>query len=153
MLQRGALSGRCAFVSPRVILASMNSALAVVATIFVAIAAVVHFYIFFLESIAWTRPRTQKVFGIRSQQDAETTKSLAFNQGFYNLFLGLGAVIGLVLLPASVAAGAALVFMCAGSMLLAALVLFVTAPANRRSALIQGTMPFFGVLFLLLAVV
>nr|WP_233605824.1 DUF1304 family protein [Micromonospora sp. Llam0] len=34
----------------------------------------------------WTAPRTRAVFGVRSEQDALTTRALAFNQGFYNLF-------------------------------------------------------------------
>ena len=31
------------------------------------------------------------------QAAADTTKPMAYNQGFYNLFLAIGAVIGLVL--------------------------------------------------------
>ena len=48
-----------------------------------------------MESLTWTRPATWKRFGLASQADAETTKPLAYNQGFYNLFLAIGAFIGI----------------------------------------------------------
>lgn len=58
--------------------------------------ALFHFYAFALESILWGRPKTNKVFAT-NPQDAETQRLLAFNQGFYNLFLALGIVLGLIL--------------------------------------------------------
>ena len=122
----------------------------IVAAVFVALAALLHLYIFLLESLWWTRPSTWKRFGVRSQADADTTRPMAYNQGFYNLFLGVGAAIGLVLLfGGQSAAGAALVLFCTGSMVLAATVLTTTGPGYLRAALSQGTLPLIGfVLFL-----
>jgi putative membrane protein len=58
------------------------------ALIFAALGAVLHVYIFTMESLTWTTPRTRATFGTTAEE-AETTKLLAFNQGFYNLFLGI----------------------------------------------------------------
>jgi putative membrane protein len=59
---------------------------AIAALVFAALAALVHVYIWVLESLLWTAPRTRAVFGT-SEEEAATTKLLALNQGFYNLFL------------------------------------------------------------------
>ena len=69
----------------------------IVAGVFVALAAVLHVYIFLMESIWWTRPSAWKRFGLASQADADTTRPMAYNQGFYNLFLAAGAALGLLL--------------------------------------------------------
>lgn len=42
-----------------------------------------------------TSPRTRATFGIGAEE-AEATKELAFNQGFYNLFLAVVAAAGIV---------------------------------------------------------
>ena len=76
----------------------MNTVLFVVALVLLGLAALIHFYIFYLESIVWTKPRTWKNFGLRSQQDAELVQPMAYNQGYYNAFLGLGLVIGILFL-------------------------------------------------------
>ena len=65
------------------------------ALIFAALAALLHVYIFVMESLTWTSARTRATFGTTAEE-AETTKLLAFNQGFYNLFLALGIVAGFV---------------------------------------------------------
>jgi len=62
--------------------------------IFAALAALLHVYIWVLESFLWTAPRTRATFGT-SAEEAETTKLLAFNQGFYNLFLALVTAVGI----------------------------------------------------------
>ena len=54
--------------------------------IFAGLAALVHVYIFVMESLRWTAPRTRATFGT-TLEEAEVTKLFAFNQGFYNLFL------------------------------------------------------------------
>jgi putative membrane protein len=71
--------------------------MAVIASIFVALAALLHVYIFLMESVWWTRPATWRRFGVADQASADTIRPMAYNQGFYNLFLGLGAALGLVL--------------------------------------------------------
>ena len=119
--------------------------------LFALVAAVLHIYIFTMESITWTRPATWKRFGVASQADAETTKALAYNQGFYNLFLAAGALAGAGFValapedPVLAAAGWTLVFSSCGSMLLAALVLAVSGRKYLRAAATQGATPLLAV--------
>ena len=116
------------------------------------LAAALHVFIFYLESIAWTSPRARATFGTTAAE-AETTKSLAFNQGFYNLFLALAVVIGLIVFGAGAAeVGLTLVFVGAGSMVAAALVLALSSRELLVSALKQGTLPLLGVLCLIIGV-
>lgn len=61
----------------------------------VAVVALLHVWIFVLESFLWTKPFGRRVFGMTAEQ-AETTKALALNQGFYNLFLAAGLIWGIV---------------------------------------------------------
>ena len=129
--------------------------IAILATVFAALAALLHVYIFVMESLQWAQPKIWRRFGVADQAAAETTKPLAYNQGFYNLFLAIGVVIGLVLILAGRAsapvhaAGLALVLFSLGSMVAAALVLLTTGIKYLRAALIQGTLPLIGfVLFL-----
>lgn len=114
-----------------------------------ALAALVHVVIFVLESWVWTSPRARSVFGT-TEQEAEATKELAFNQGFYNLFLALVVAVGIVLFAAGqAAAGAALVLAGAGSMAAAALVLLLSSSDKSSAALKQGVLPFLGVVALI----
>ncbi len=113
-----------------------------------ALAAVLHVYIFVMESITWTSARTRAVFGT-TKDEAETTRLMAFNQGFYNLFLAVVTAIGVaVVFSGATAVGAALVFAGAGSMLAAAVVLLASAPDKARSAVIQGFFPLVGIVLL-----
>jgi putative membrane protein len=106
-----------------------------------------------LESLRWRQPATWKIFGVPSQEQANILSSMAFNQGFYNLFLAIGAGLGVILLPSTEPAGLALIFLAAGSMLAAALVLVSSDRSNLRPAAIQGTAPLLGLLFTVLALV
>jgi putative membrane protein len=129
----------------------------VLALVLAAVASLIHVYIFVMESLIWTGPRARAIFGT-TVEDAETTKSLAFNQGFYNLFLAIVTVIGIVLVGAGTTAvttsvGAALVFAGAGSMVLAGIVLLLSSPDKRRAALVQLVAPLLAVVALLIAVV
>ena len=107
------------------------------------LAAALHVFIFYIESFAWTT-RALSVFGL-DRESAEVTKEMAFNQGFYNLFLAVEALLGvaLVVLGAGSAfrAGTALVLYGTGSMVAAALVLGLCSPAHRGAALKQGALP------------
>lgn len=119
-----------------------------VALVMAALAAAVHVFIFYLESIAWTGTLARKTFGI-SAQDAATTKALAFNQGFYNLFLAIIVGLGVALLAAGQPlVGATLVFAGAGSMVLASLVLVVSSPDKASAAVKQGLLPVLAVIAL-----
>jgi putative membrane protein len=120
----------------------------VAALIFAGLAAVLHVYIWVMESFTWTTPRTRATFGTTAEE-AETTKLLAFNQGFYNLFLAIVSAIGIVALAQGhTGVGAALVFAGVGSMAAAAVVLLASSPEKARSALIQGTFPVIAVVLL-----
>jgi putative membrane protein len=109
------------------------------------IAAAVHVYIFVLESLIWNGDRARAVFGT-TREEAATTRVLAFNQGFYNLFLAVATLLGIVLLGAGrTAVGATLVLTGAGSMVAAGLVLLVSSPTKARAALVQLGPPALGV--------
>lgn len=115
-----------------------------------ALAALLHVYIFVMESLTWTSPRTRAVFGT-TEEEAQTTRLLAFNQGFYNLFLAIVTVVGVaVMASGATAVGAALVFTGVGSMLAAAVVLLASAPDKARAAVIQGLLPLIAVVLLVL---
>jgi putative membrane protein len=122
--------------------------------IFALLAAVIHVYIFALESLLFRRPFAWRTFGIGSQQDAETTRLWAFNQGFYNLFLALGVIVGVLLGlssdPATIGAGVGMVLLATGSMIAAAAVLFVANPQFLRAVAVQGIAPLVAVLTLVL---
>lgn len=113
----------------------------VVALFFAGIASALHVLFFVMESLTWQQPRTWRTFGISSQADADTTAPLAYNQGFYNLFLAAGAATGILVIAVSDTQDAIgwtlIVFACA-SMLAAALVLLSTGFSYARAAAIQG---------------
>lgn len=118
--------------------------------ILAALAAALHVYIFVLESLRWTAPRTRATFGT-TPEEAETTKLLAFNQGFYNLFLAIVTVVGIIAVATGArAVGSALVFAGAGSMAAAAVVLLLSSPDKARAAFTQGTFPVLAVVLLAL---
>ena len=125
----------------------------VAALIFAGLAALLHVYIFTMESLTWTTPRTRKVFGTTAEE-AETTKLLALNQGFYNLFLAIVTAAGIVAIALGhTGIGAALVFAGVGSMLAAAAVLLASSPDKARAAVTQGLFPLVAVALLAIAVV
>jgi len=114
------------------------------------LAALIHLYIWYLESFAWTRPATRRLFGT-SEAEAETTRLLAFNQGFYNLFLAIAVIVGIAMLAwGDQTAGAAAVFVGAGSMVAAGLVLIASSPDKISAALKQLVPPLLGVVLLAL---
>lgn len=119
------------------------------AVVLAAGAALLHVYIWVLESFRWTEPATRKTFGV-SESDARVMESMAFNQGFYNLFLAITTIVGLALIGSQEAVGTALALAGTGSMLAAALVLVGHDRRMVRAALIQGTLPALAVVFLLL---
>ncbi len=68
-----------------------------VASVFTGLAAILHAYIFCMESLWWSRPDVWRRFKVVDQAAADTTRPMAYNQGFYNLFLGIGTALGVVL--------------------------------------------------------
>jgi putative membrane protein len=128
----------------------MNLVLLVIGIVFAALAALLHVYIFIMESVLWTRPSIWKRFGLKSQADAETIRPMALNQGFYNLFLAIGVFIGFFLLPhpGLHPAGVLLILFCCASMLAAALVLVISNRRMLRAAATQGLFPLLAVISL-----
>lgn len=127
------------------------SVIGIIGSVVVALAALLHVYIFVLESVRWMQPSTWRIFNVRDRERAEILRPMAYNQGFYNLFLAIGAAAGLVLLVGGNApdAARALVLFSTASMAAAAIVLTTTGPGYLRPALVQGTLPLIGfVLFL-----
>jgi putative membrane protein len=126
------------------------SGLVIAGSVFAAIAALIHVYIFVLESVQWSKESTRRIFGVKSEADAELMKPLAFNQGFYNLFLAVGVIVGLILLVTGGSVEAVYGVSIFGllSMVLAAVVLITSNPKLARSAAIQGLAPLIGVVLL-----
>lgn len=112
------------------------------AQVFAVIAALIHVLFFVMESIVFSRPKVWKRFGLKSQADADVVKPMALNQGFYNLFLALGVLVGVALVHTdAVASGvAAVVFGCT-CMVLAALVLVSSNRHFLKASLVQGMLP------------
>lgn len=126
----------------------------VLATVVVTLAAALHIAIFFMESVAWTRPTVWKRFGVASQEAADTTRPMAYNQGFYNLFLAIGAIIGLILYGVGQhIAGLTLIIFTTASMIGAAVVLTTTGRGYLRPAFIQGILPLIGLVLLVIGIV
>ncbi|PRY13925.1 DUF1304 domain-containing protein [Kineococcus rhizosphaerae] len=116
-----------------------------------AVAALVHVYVFVLESILWTGPRAARTFGL-DVPTARASAPMAFNQGFYNLFLAVEIVAGIVVLATGHrAVGATLVLVGTLSMVGAGLVLIASDRSKARAALVQIGPALLGALLLLLA--
>jgi len=115
-----------------------------IAAAFALVAAVVHVYIFVLESMLWTTPRARATFAT-TPDAAVTTRELAYNQGWYNLFLAVGTVLGLALSRSGDvtvrAAGVGVLLLATASMVGAALVLVQRTPKLARAAAVQGFAP------------
>ena len=118
--------------------------------VFAALAALLHVYIFVMESLTWTSARTRATFGT-TPETAETTKELAFNQGFYNLFLAIVTAVGVIgTVTGHGAVGVALVFAGVGSMLAAAVVLLTSSPDKARAAVTQGIFPLIAIVLIVI---
>ena len=128
--------------------------LGILALVVAGLAALLHVYIFVLESVRWSHPNVWRIFGLTSQEAADATKPMAYNQGFYNLFLAIGAGLGVVLWAVNGVgdvAGRTLLLFSLGSMLAAALVLLTSGRKYLRPAAVQGTLPLIGFVLTVLA--
>ncbi len=72
--------------------------MSLIASIAVALIAVLHIYILVLEMFLWDKPAGMRAFG-QTPQSAAATKVMAGNQGLYNGFLAAGLLWGLWLGP------------------------------------------------------
>lgn len=66
-----------------------------ISQILVALVAMEHLFILYLEMVLWTKPFGRKTFGMTAEE-AENSKVLAANQGLYNGFLAAGLIWGLL---------------------------------------------------------
>ena len=112
-----------------------------VAVVFGLVAGALHIGFWVMESLLWQQPRIWKRFGARSQDDADTMAFGMLNQGYYNLFLGVGAIVGSLLVIADIEGRTILLGYCCLFMLGAAIVLFTARRSMLRGALIQGLAP------------
>ncbi len=67
----------------------------IAANIVVGLVIAIHLYIVVLEMVLWAKPRGQATFGMTPEY-AESTKTLAANQGLYNGFLAAGLIWALL---------------------------------------------------------
>ncbi|WP_066272941.1 DUF1304 domain-containing protein [Hydrogenophaga palleronii] len=72
--------------------------MSLIASIAVALIALLHIYILVLEMFLWDKPAGMRAFG-QTPQSAAATKVMAGNQGLYNGFLAAGLLWGLWLGP------------------------------------------------------
>ena len=69
----------------------------IVATILVALVALEHLYILWIEMFAWTTKGREVFKGVLPDELFERTRGLAANQGLYNGFLAAGLIWGLTI--------------------------------------------------------
>jgi putative membrane protein len=122
----------------------------VMAVVFGVVAGVVHLGFWLMESIRWRQPAIWKRFGVSSQEEADALAFAMQNQGYYNLFLAIGAIAGAVLVSTDIAGRTTLLGYCCLFMLGAAVVLFVARRTMVQAALVQGVPPAFALLALAL---
>ena len=109
------------------------------------LAGLLHVYFFVLETVVF-RSRGFRVFGV-PKDDIETVAFSMYNQGFYNLFLGLGVLVGVVgSWRGWDPQGSTLVVYGCLFMVGAALVLVAARPSMARGAAIQGILPLLALL-------
>jgi putative membrane protein len=67
----------------------------IVAGVLIGVVAALHLYFLVLEMFLWTKPLGRRTFGL-DVESAQSTRTLAANQGLYNGFLVAGLGWGLV---------------------------------------------------------
>ncbi|SDK55953.1 putative membrane protein [Glycomyces sambucus] len=112
-----------------------------VVQIFAALAGLVHVYIWVMETLRFGDPKIHKGVFKTETADVPAVRPWAANQGWYNLFLAVGALLGTALVRAEPAVGWTLIVTACGSMVLAALVLVATDRSMLASAAKQGLLP------------
>jgi putative membrane protein len=106
------------------------------------LAAAIHVWFFILESIVFTRPTVAARFGIKTPEQLAAVRPMAFNQGFYNLFLAIGIAAGVAQIAAGATiAGRSVVLFACLCMVWAGIVLLATSPRLRQAALVQLVPP------------
>ena len=106
------------------------------------LAAAIHVWFFVLESLLFARPGVAARFGLTTPEQVAAVRPMAFNQGFYNLFLAVGIAAGVAQIAggAEVAGRSIILFGCL-VMVWAGIVLLLTSPRLARAALLQLVPP------------
>lgn len=100
--------------------------MALVAQIFAVVAALGHLAAFLMESFLFDRPGVQRML-LRQAEPSPGVRLWAFNQGFYNLFVAAGAIIGVIVWASGDdTVGRTLVIYTCAFMTAAGVVLFVS---------------------------
>ena len=115
----------------------------VASQVFALLAALLHVFVFCMESLWFMQPKVHRRFGAQTLADAEARRLFAFNQGFYNLFLALGTGVGLALLAGGDAiVGSTLVLFSCACMVCAGVVLVASAGTRMlRAGVLQALLP------------
>ncbi len=103
-----------------------------IATVLIALVALLHIYFLVLEMFLWTKPMGRRVFNT-TPEFAEASKSLAANQGLYNGFLAAGLVWGLL---QGVATGRPVLVFFLGCVVVAGV--YGAATVNKRIFFVQA---------------
>ena len=94
------------------------------------------------KSLLFARPGVAARFGLRTAEQVEAVRPMAFNQGFYNLFLAVGIAAGVAQMAAGAeVAGRSIVLFACLCMVWAGIVLFVSSSRLARAALLQLVPP------------
>ena len=118
-----------------------------IALVFAGLAALLHVYFFFLESVAFRKPFAHRTFGVSDPAEVELLAFPMLNQGFYNLFLAIGTAVGVIGVARDwEPQGTTLVVFGCLFMIGAALVLVIARPRMARAAAIQGVLPLLALL-------
>ena len=113
----------------------------VIALTFGVISGLIHILFWLLEAVWWSRVGVWRRFGVKTQEQADAIAFNMTNQGYYNLFLGVGAVVGAILLAVDVPGRTTLLGYCCLFMVGAGVVLAVSRRSMIRAALIQAGPP------------
>lgn len=117
-----------------------------IAKLFTVLSALIHVSFFFIESIFWQNPNVYHNFGL-NENESNITSLFAFNQGFYNLFLAIGCITGLILLQQGKKnIGFTLIVFTLFSMLGASIVLLGSNSKLIAGAITQGLPPLFALM-------
>jgi len=112
-----------------------------IALIAASLAALLHLVFFYMESIGFMQPKIYKRFFVKDDAEARTVKIWAYNQGFYNLFLAIITIAGVIAFSSHESVGRALVVAACGAMFGAGLALVSSDSAAARPALVQALFP------------
>jgi putative membrane protein len=117
-----------------------------VTQIFAILAGLFHVAAFAMESLLFRRPQVQRIMVGHSNVEPGVF-IWAFNQGFYNLFLAVGAIGGIIVYHAGQATvGRTLTLFSCGCMAAAGLVLYISDRRLWRGALGQAVPPLIALL-------